>query len=467
MKKKTEHPGGARRTPFSPAALVTLLTERFGFGAGGRVVVAYSGGLDSQVLLSALAALRRQGAGFSLRAVHVDHGLQTDSGIWAERCRDACEALGVACEVLRISVARGPRESLEAVARTARYRALADNLQPDEVLLTAHHQDDQAETLLLMLLRGSGVHGLAAMPAEAPFGRGRLVRPLLEFTRAQLHAYAVEVGLAWIEDPSNRDVSLARNYLRHRVVPELDHLHAGTAAALLARSARHCADAAGILDEVAAADLAVCAYHDPAPLALPWPALSVTKLNRLSDSRLKSALRFWVGAHDLPLPGARHLAQLVAYGVRRGGGKGGAINWPGAVVRRYQDGVYLMRAEPETVAGLDLEWDWDAPLELRELGVRLVARSTPGRGLDPAACGTRVRVRGRRGGECCRRAGQPHRQKLKKLYQEHHVPTWVRARIPLLYVGDAIAAVPGLWVCAPFAVEPENDGVTVSVEFTG
>jgi len=177
--------------------------------------VAYSGGLDSHVLLHALASLRgRLAAGIG--AVHVNHGLQADALHWETHCRHVCEGLGVRYVPLRVTAAAAAGESPEAAARAARYTALADWLPERHCLLTAQHQDDQAETLLLQLLRGSGVHGLAAMPDMAVLGAGRHQRPLLAFSRAQLHHYAAAHRLDWIDDPSNTDTAFDRNYLRQQ-----------------------------------------------------------------------------------------------------------------------------------------------------------------------------------------------------------------------------------------------------------
>ena len=205
---------------FSPAILEAILVDRLGLTLATPLRVAYSGGIDSHVLLHALVALR-QSATWRISAIHIDHGLQPASADWALHCRRVCSDLKIDCAVERIDVSRVKEDGVEAAARRARYACLGRRLAAGEALLTAHHRDDQAETLMLQLLRGSGIHGLAAMPEVAPFGVGRLARPLLSFTRAALKRYAACHGLEWIEDVSNEDTRLARNFLRRRVFPLL------------------------------------------------------------------------------------------------------------------------------------------------------------------------------------------------------------------------------------------------------
>ncbi|MGB5260270.1 MAG: tRNA lysidine(34) synthetase TilS, partial [Gammaproteobacteria bacterium] len=214
--------------------------------------VAFSGGLDSSVLLHAMATLRERFA-ITLGAVHVHHGLQADADAWANHCRRVCAGYDIPLSVLHADARPVQGESPEAAARHARYTALADWLAPDHCLLTAQHQDDQAETLLLQLLRGAGVHGLASMPVCTAFGEGTHFRPLLLLRRAALHDYALAAGLEWIEDPSNAETGIDRNFLRHAVMPLLQSRWPALSGNL-SRSAAHAAEAAGLLDVLAADD---------------------------------------------------------------------------------------------------------------------------------------------------------------------------------------------------------------------
>jgi len=214
--------------------------------------IAFSGGLDSTVLLHLLATLAKTDTFPPLSAIHVHHGLQAAADAWPAHCRAVCDALGVPLQVIRVQVR--PGASLERAAREARYQAFAEVTGAGELLITGQHRDDQAETLLFRLLRGAGVRGLAAMPVQRPLAGGYLVRPLLDVSRADLEAYAREHQLTWVEDPSNADPRFSRNYLRHHVFPRLIERWP-QAVSTMARSAEHLSEAQGLLDELAQMDL--------------------------------------------------------------------------------------------------------------------------------------------------------------------------------------------------------------------
>jgi tRNA(Ile)-lysidine synthase len=266
--------------------LSAVLFDELRLPPGSHFKVAYSGGLDSHVLLHALSVLRAEHR-FSLSAIHIDHDLQTGSEEWGRHCAGICASLDVQYAVKRVRVTGVAEEGLEAAARRARYAALAAALDPGDTLLTAHHCDDQEETVFLQLLRGAGVAGLAAMPAKTVLGHGQIVRPLLGFSRTALHAYAQEHRLTWIEDPSNRALHLRRNFLRTEILPRLTHYWPAHSS-MLARTAHHAAEAMGLLDEVAETDLAACRQavaHSP-------QALSVNALLALSMPRQRNLLRY-------------------------------------------------------------------------------------------------------------------------------------------------------------------------------
>ena len=286
--------------PLLVESLARLLAD---YPACQRLVIAYSGGLDSQVLLHVLATQRRAcWPERRLQAVYVNHGLQAAATAWGAHCTESCRALQVPLQIRQVTVDPLSSEGLEAAARRARYAVLAAELGPDAALLTAHHRDDQAETLLLQLLRGAGPHGLAAMPAAVPLGAGWLLRPWLDIDRASVLAYAQDHDLFWVEDASNRDTQFDRNYLRHQVMPLLRQRWPSATRAL-ARSAHWCAEAATTLDQQAASDLAQIATRqaDRLPLA---------GLRPLSAARQRSLLRYWLRSLALPVPGHRQLEQL-------------------------------------------------------------------------------------------------------------------------------------------------------------
>ncbi len=405
-------------------------------GTAARFCVAYSGGLDSTVLLHALQDI--YGAG-RVRALHVDHGLQPGSRVWAEHCCRGAARLGITCTVLDVRVPENAGLSLEAAARDARYAAFAAALQPDEFLVTAHHAQDQLETVLLALLRGAGVHGLAAMPEFGAMRGCRIIRPLLTVSRTTLAERAVAAGLDWVEDPSNRDERFDRNYLRHQVLPLLEARWPAAARAAH-RSARLSAAAAAVLDEVAAVDLAD---------GLQGNCLSLAVLRATGPARRANLLRFVCRCLRLPLPSENQLHTALAMLLDAREDAQPLVAWPGVRIRRYREQAwwYPQSADPGDCGELPDRLDWDAggPLEmgpvrgcLRWIGA---GPDTP-RG---AALAGRLRVRFRTGGERLRPAPGAATRDLKKLLQEAGVVPWMRKHIPLLYLDGELFAVADLW----------------------
>jgi tRNA(Ile)-lysidine synthase len=324
--------------------------------------------------------------------------------------------------------------------------------------MTAHHRDDQAETVLLQLLRGTGVQGLAAMPMEAPFAKGRLLRPLLMFTRDELEAYARQHRLDWIEDASNADQSLARNYLRHRVMPVLrERWHDMSDS--IARAARHSADAALLLDDLARMDLAESVHAEA--------GLSVPALLKLSRPRVRNLLRHWVSHKGLPVPSTQQLEHLILHVFQPTRTAHALVTWPGAEVRRYRDILTAMPPLTDIDQYMELLWDPDQPLEIPGTDYRLSTITARGQGLSLLRTRTTpLWVRFRRGGEICVLAGRGHHHKLKKLFQEAGIPPWERYRFPLVYVGADLAAIGDRWVCEPYAAGPEEQGIRVVMSKT-
>ena len=297
-----------------------------------RYLVAYSGGMDSHVLLHLLACLGRE-TGYEVRAVHVNHNIHPRSRDWARHCREACRALGVELEVLEVDASKPGKESPENWAREKRYGALERTLVADEILLTAHHQDDQLETLLLRLLRGAGVLGLAAMRPVREFGKGLHARPLLQYSRAELLDYAERHGLKWIEDPSNTDTQLDRNYLRHEVLPALKHRWPA-AASPVSRTIQACAEAQELLDDLARQDLQRCATDEP-------DVLLVDQVQQLSGARQKNLIRYWSRILDLPPPNSRHLSHIISDVLQARPDATPQVNWKGATLQRQRNYLYF------------------------------------------------------------------------------------------------------------------------------
>lgn len=436
---------------FSQQALARVLRQ---LPEATGYCVAYSGGRDSTVLLHAMAALRAQ-LNVPVRAVHVDHGLSPDSAAWSGHCRAQCAELGVDSRNLVIQAQAPPGVSREDAARNARYGALAEELGQGEALLTAHHQEDQAETVMLQLMRGCGPHGLAAIAPFVPFGRGVLLRPLLSFARRELATYAAHYDLFWIEDPSNFDTSYDRNFLRHQVMPVLAQRWP-SAGKVLDRVARHQWELASLLDEIAADDLHHAATEHPALLRL-------DAVRNLASLRQRNVLRHWLRSLQLPLPTEKQLRHIQRDVLQAGEDREPLVCWQGAQVRRYRNRLYagapLARVDSETV----LPWSVERPLNLPGDNGTLRVHHVVGEGLDLAKCRTHaVTVRYRRGGErCCLHRNGPEKS-LKKLFQEYGIPGWIRERVPLIYLGDQLAAVAGFWVCAQARPAAGDPGLQVA-----
>ncbi|PYY72029.1 tRNA lysidine(34) synthetase TilS [Pseudomonas jessenii] len=391
--------------------------------------IAFSGGLDSTVLLHLLAHLAKTQSLPALSAIHVHHGLQAVADAWPEHCRSVCAALGVPLQVVHVQVQ--PGASLERAARDARYHAFTETVQPLEVLLTAQHRNDQAETLLFRLLRGAGVRGLSGMPRQRPLGVGHLLRPLLDVTRAELEAYANEQGLSWIEDPSNEDRQYSRNYLRHQVFPGLTSRWP-QAVATMARSAAHLSEAQALLDDLADIDLSLAStVSDFEWLGL--PSLELAALEKLSVARQRNALSRWLeprtrlpdsdhwsGWEDLrdATGDARPIWRLAQGELHRAGGR---VWW--------LSGAWL---NPLPVAGTWL--DPALPLVLPGNGALTLRGKIPD---GP------VQIRYREGGEVMDLPNRGHRD-LKRLLNESGVPSFVRGRLPLLYKDGQLLAVANL-----------------------
>lgn len=422
--------------------------------ADADLQIAYSGGMDSHVLLHAVAAARNDYP-FTLGAIHVDHGLHLASSEWADHCARVCAALDVPLVVRHIEVTDQAVDGLEAAARRARYAALAECLSPTTYLLTAQHRDDQAETLLLQLLRGAGVAGLAAMPFRAALGQGTLLRPLLGFDRAALATYARDEGLVWIEDPSNRDLQRRRNYLRHEILPRLQGVWPD-AVNRLANSAAHMAEASALLDSLAKDDLASCRQPDSQHAE----ALSVRALVRLPDARQRNALRFWLRNQGFLPPGIQQLDAIQAQVLAESRSSHACVGWSNVEIWRYRDQMVAVPRLPTPAESLDASWDLASPLFLPGVGW-LRAEAVRGQGLDRGRLPPSLHVRMRHGGEVIRLAGRQHHHAIKKLLQAAGVPPWRRKRLPMLYAGEQLVAVADLWVAADYAAGRDAPGTGI------
>jgi len=438
---------------FSAASFGAVLTTHLPRRATG-LVVALSGGMDSGCLLAAAAEWRSEKDSLPVRAIHIDHGLQSAAAAFRRACTALCERFQVPLRIIAVPVDTAAGVSLEEAAREARYAALAAALEPGECLVTAHHGEDQAETFLLQSLRGAGLKGLSSMPVCRPFGAGWHLRPLLEATRRDLCRYAEALALGKVEDPMNQDLRFDRVYLRRRLWPLIESRWPGAVKALV-RTAEHAAEAQAVLDGVADADLAILCDRD---------ALSVSRLRGLDSGRRSNAVRRWIArAHALPPPTAR-LHEALRQMLDAGDGQLPSIVWGAHALRRYRDRIHLTAAEPARLAA---EYAWDhgsgTVLDLGPGLGRLRRVPTPG-GLNAAELPATLRVRGRAGGETIKPAPRAATQSVQHLCQARAVLPWMRGALPFVFAGAELIAVGDLWFDARRRVGPGDPGVVFQWE---
>lgn len=415
--------------------------------------VGFSGGLDSTVLLHLLASLRER-LSAPLSVIHVDHSLQPGSQDWAGHCRRECERLGVPLTSLVVDASSGPGESPEAAARAARYTAMAATLGPGSMLLTAHHLDDQAETLLLQLLRGAGVEGLSAMPMVREWNAGWHARPLLGVRRPALRAWAIENGLRWIEDPSNARSEADRNYLRHHIMPGLASRWPA-AVENIARSAAHCADAAELTQLQAQQDLHLASTGDGLRLRLDI-------LRDLPRVRAGNLLRLWLRKREAaPLP-FRRLDDALVQLCQARSDAGVRIAWDSVEIRRYRDQVWLVQVAGKVADTGTGPTDWVGDEMMLGPGLGVVRRRLAPGGIDTDlwALG-RVQLGYRGAGLRCRPAGREGSRSFKKIAQEFGIPPWLRDRVPVVLIDGRPAALANCCVCEPFAAAHGEAGWVV------
>ncbi|MBI5918177.1 MAG: tRNA lysidine(34) synthetase TilS [Nitrosomonadales bacterium] len=431
-------------------------------GEGRALCVGLSGGVDSVVLLHLLQQLAPRFA-WRLSAVHVHHGISPNADAWADFCVELCASYAIPLQIEKVDIAPLRQHGIEAAARKLRQAAFAR--QPCDFIALAHHADDQAETLLLQLLRGAGIKGVAAMPAlsrvEGPPLKAAskiapaTVRPLLNVSRDELLAYAAQQGLSWIEDESNADDSYPRNFLRHRVLPLLEQRFPAYRDTL-ARSAQHFAEASGLLDEMATQDAG-----DGQGETGREPLL-VSRLRALPHARAKNLLRHHLQRQGAPMPQAAQLDEMLHQLCGARANATVCVNYGGWQVRRFQDQVHLLPLLRAFDAAQVLSWQGEDALAWPALHGRVIFKTGQGTGISLAKLqGAPLSLRLRCGGETLRPQPEAATRTLKNLFQENGVPPWLRERLPLLYCGEALVSVIGVAVAAEWQAQPGEAGMVV------
>jgi tRNA(Ile)-lysidine synthase len=435
---------------FSAATLCAVLDAHVPTGATG-LVVALSGGADSASLLAAASTPGAPFRGLPLRAVHIDHGLQSAAASFRAACAALCETLGVPLAIIPVAVPAPPGASLEAAARAARYEALRLELKSGECLLTAHHSTDQAETMLLQALRGSGLKGMSAMPICRPFGRGSHLRPVLEVPQHELLAFGAGLRGICVADPMNEDLRFERGYLRRRVWPMIKTRWPGVETAL-SRTARHAAEAQHLLTRAGAADVGRLRDGE---------ALSVPGLRALSEGERTNAIRHWLCEAGIEPPPTARLIEALRQILSARLDHQPAMMWGDWALRRYRQRIFLTASCPPRLEGTR---DWSIRPESRlvlapELGeLRWVAHTG---GIDLKRLPETLTVRGRTGGEALKPGVAARTRTVQHLCQSLGVLPWMRGALPLVYAHDALVAVADLWVDARWCAASGAPGFAV------
>lgn len=419
-----------------------------------RVLLALSGGLDSNVLLHLLVEAKRT-IPFELHAMHVHHGLSTNADSWASFCEQQCQQLQVPLHITHVNVDKNSGLGVEGVARQLRYEALfayqLNGAVPD-FIVTAHHQDDQAETLLLQMFRGAGVKGLASMAAVDK--ARRLLRPLLEVSRKELESYAAQHGIHWCEDESNDDTHYERNFVRHEVMPVLESRYPAVKS-VIARTASHLSEANELLDALAEIDVE--------PL-IQGNSLCLQGLAKLDLSRAKNGLRWWLARNQVVMPSAELLSEMYTQLMNAKPDANLSIqvqsnnDVQSLSIRRFQQRAYLCRNQP--IEAFDMVWNGESELVLPN-GGKLLFQQVKGTGLAVKLGMTKLRITNRDGGERFKPNALRPTRTLKHLLQEANIPPWQREQLPLIYWQDTLACVPGVGVAHELQAAEHEMGIEI------
>jgi len=397
-----------------------------------KYIVAFSGGLDSTVLLHIM-----NGLDLPVHAVHINHHLQQDCEKWQENCKNICTTWGIPLSIKHAQIDTSLGKSLEESARDARYKLLSELIEAKHSLVTAHHKNDLAETVLLQLLRGSGPAGLSAMSTEQNLSVGKHLRPLLNFSRTDLLEYAQHHSLMWIEDASNASLDFDRNYLRKEIMPKLLGRWP-SALQTISRAANLQVDAMSCLRELATLDMQAAKTNNS-------KILNLKPLQNLRHERLNNVLRGWIQDHAMRVPSKKLLSHIVTDIVYKKDMQSSPVQtWADGEVRRYHDQLYLMEPLSAHDPSQKYQWKIDQPLYIESLKLKICFTDLHRLVSLPAGV-EELTVRFRSGGERLKPFGTKHHRSLKNLFQEADVPPWERDRIPLLYYENQLISVIGYW----------------------
>jgi len=426
----------------------------------GIIYVAYSGGVDSHVLLQLLQHLNQKNFQRPLHAVHINHHIHIQSTEWAQHCIKVCKSLDVPLHLFDVDALAKAGENQEQKARDYRYKAFESLLSNNDYLVTAQHENDQAETVLMHLLRGSGIDGLSAIAKCRKLGKGELHRPLLNVGRQTIENYANKHCLEWVEDPSNIDETFRRNYLRKTIIPQLS-THWPTVVNSISSTSALMKETQSLLVEIAEIDLLNCLDNPN--------KLNIDAINELSQLRRNNLLRHWYAGYHLHKPGVNKLKLIHDEIISATDDGLPRFDWQNYSLQRYQNHLYLIPTLAEIESKWQVLWDGKSEINLSAQGGKILVSKTLvskalGRELSNVVTNKKLSFRLRQGGEHCQPSTRNHSRSLKKLFSEYSVPPWLRDRWPLLYADDQLIALPGLFVCKGFEAEKNEQGLQFKLD---
>jgi tRNA(Ile)-lysidine synthase len=421
-----------------------------------RIGIGFSGGLDSCVLLHSLSVSFQDTS--KLVAIHINHGISKDSDLWEKKCKDIACDLNIPFYTKKLNFKDS--NVSEDTLREARYKAFEEWAQEGDLICTAHHKDDQLETIFFRLMRGTGIEGLKGIPVWRKVSGLSYFRPFLDFSKKELFEYAVLNNIKWTEDKSNLDVKFSRNFIRNSVFPLLLKFWPGFGKSLqfLSKEALH---SQSILDEISKNDLESCRLGSS-------EELSVQKVNSFSYQRIRNLLYRWLSESSSGSLSVKQMEEIINLISQKQESSDHVIlisskdNNNSHDLRMFKRVLYLLPKEYCTLLNQYEESEWNLENDLLLPTGRIGFKETKGKGLSLIHKSKKITVRGREGGERCKPFGRNRSQKLKKLLQESDTSPWLRDRLPLIYVDKELAAVADLWVCDKFHTHPEEVGITFS-----
>ena len=421
-----------------------------------RIGIGFSGGLDSYVLLHSLLVSLEDTS--KLVVIHINHGISKDSDLWERKCKDIACDLNIPFYTKKLDFKN--LNVSEDILREARYKAFEEWAQEDDLICTAHHKDDQLETVFFRLMRGTGIEGLKGIPVWRKVSGLSYFRPFLDFSKKELLEYAELNGIKWIEDESNLDIKFSRNFIRNSVFPLLLKVwpRFGKSLQFLSKEALH---SQSILDEISENDLESCRLGAS-------KELSVLKVNGFSYQRIRNLLYRWLSESTSVSPSVKQLEEVLNLITRKQDSQDHVIlissknNNNSHDLRMFRQVLYLLPKEYCTELDQYEESVWNLENDLLLPTGKIGLKETKGKGLSLIHKSKKITVKGREGGERCKPFGRDRSQKLKKLLQESDISPWLRDRLPLIYVDKELAAVADLWVCDKFHTHPEEVGITFS-----